>query len=83
MVPNVSAAAAYSRSRTPEQIISHALLRISAKAQQGSEVTTQAGAYRGTNPIPNKSSMNPALNLLRRLASQAEPFPGSQPDGVV
>ena len=50
MALNVSAPAAYSRPKNPEQIISQALLEIFAKAQHGSEVTTQAGAYRDTNP---------------------------------
>jgi hypothetical protein len=50
MALNVSAAAAYNRPKNPEQIISQALLGTSAKAQHGSEVTTQAGPYRDTNP---------------------------------
>jgi len=56
MALNVSAAAAYSRPKNPEQIISQALLEISVNAQRGSEVTTQAGAYRDTNPNSLQSS---------------------------
>jgi hypothetical protein len=40
MALNVSATAAYSRPKKPEQIISQTLFGIYAKAQQGSEVTT-------------------------------------------
>jgi hypothetical protein len=60
MALNVSAAAAYSRPKNPEQIISQALLGISAKAQHGSEVATQAGAYCDTNPNSLQSSSEPA-----------------------
>jgi len=63
MALNVSAAAAYSRPKKPEQIISQALLEISAKAQHGSEITTQAGAHHDTNPNSLQSFSELALNL--------------------
>jgi hypothetical protein len=63
MALNVSAAAAYSRPKNPEQIISQALLEIFAKAQHGSEVTTRAGAHGDTNPNSLQSFSELALNL--------------------
>lgn len=63
MALNVSAAAAYSRPKNPKQIISQALLEISVKAQHGSEVTTQASAYRDTNPNSLQSFSELALIL--------------------
>jgi hypothetical protein len=52
-----------SRPKNPEQIIRQALLEISAKAQHGSEVTTQAGAHRDSNPNSLQSFSELALNL--------------------